>query len=135
MVAQVSKTCCAADFRIGIPQAGWESRSGVSNGSCFLATWRLCRLCVQNARLANLQTNRSGRFAPPLLSKSVAIFPLLHHRFSGTVEYMPNPTHHQVEAAWRLTVESWLVCQGLITLRPDKNPNVSTRFPKNWSHN
>lgn len=26
MVAQVSKTCCAADFRIGVPQAGWETR-------------------------------------------------------------------------------------------------------------
>jgi len=26
VVAQVSKTCCAADFRIGVPQAGWETR-------------------------------------------------------------------------------------------------------------
>jgi transposase len=39
-----------------------------------------------------------------------------------------------MEAAWRLTVESWLVCHGLITVLPNKNPKVSTNFPKNWSH-
>ena len=33
MVAQVFKTCCAADFRIGVPQAGWETRDTADLGS------------------------------------------------------------------------------------------------------
>jgi hypothetical protein len=34
---------------------------------------------------------------------------------------MPHPTHHQLAAAWRQTVQSWLVCQGLISVRLNKN--------------
>jgi hypothetical protein len=46
---------------------------------------------------------------------------------------MPKRTRHQTEAAWRLTVESWLICQGLISVRLNKNPNVSANFQQNWS--
>jgi hypothetical protein len=34
-----------------------------------------------------------------------------------------------------VTVESWLRCQGLIAVRQNQKPNVSTTFPKCWSHN
>ena len=63
------------------------------------------------------------------------IFRLLSQAFWRTIGYMPNRTHHQMEAAWRLTVELWLVCHGLISIRLNKNPKVSTNLPKNWSHN
>jgi transposase InsO family protein len=63
------------------------------------------------------------------------IFHLLLQIYWRTIGNMPNRTRHQTEAAWRLTVESWLVCQGLISIRLNKNPKVSTSFPKNWSHN
>ena len=38
MVAQVSKTCCAADFRIGVPQAGWETRDTLDLEVCATKT-------------------------------------------------------------------------------------------------
>jgi hypothetical protein len=38
MVAQVSKTCCAADFRIGVPQAGWETRDTADVDVCATKT-------------------------------------------------------------------------------------------------
>ena len=63
------------------------------------------------------------------------IFRLLHQEFLQTIRSMPNRTHHQLAAAWRLTVESWLVGQGLISIRLNKNKKVSTNFPQNWSHN
>ncbi len=66
---------------------------------------------------------------------ALSLLRLLRQRFRRTIAYMPNRTHHRLEAAGRLQVESWLVCQGLITIRPDKNPKVSTSFPRNWFHN
>ena len=63
------------------------------------------------------------------------IFRLLHQQFLQTIGAMPNRTHHQLAAAWRQTVQSWLVCQGLISIRLNKNKKVSTNFPQNWSHN
>ncbi|MGD1084048.1 MAG: hypothetical protein ABSA47_04755 [Verrucomicrobiota bacterium] len=63
------------------------------------------------------------------------MFRWLYQAFWKTIGYMPNRTHHQMEAAWRLTVESWLVCHGLISIRLNQHPKLSTNFPKNWSHN
>ena len=60
---------------------------------------------------------------------------LLLGQYSETIATMPNPTQRRCDAAWRRTVESWLVRQGLIQVRLNKKPNVSTNSKKNWSHN
>jgi len=41
----------------------------------------------------------------------------------------------QPATLWRVTVEAWLRRQGLIAIRQKENRNVSTAFPKIWSHN
>jgi hypothetical protein len=50
---------------------------------------------------------------------------------------MPNPTQQRCDATRRRTVESWLVSQGLITVRLNHKPEnpVSTNSKNNWSHN
>lgn len=61
------------------------------------------------------------------------IFGLLLHRFGAMIEKTANGPHPRPATLWRVTVESWLRCQGLIVIR--QNQNVSTTFPKIWSHN
>jgi len=86
------------------------------------------------AELRLCPTFLGGAAAPPCLGIEELCpaptnhFRLLHQMFWRTVGRMPNRTRHQVEAAWRRTVESWLVCQGLISIRLNKNPKVSTDF-------
>ena len=63
------------------------------------------------------------------------IFRLLLQNFGQIVESMAKRNHHSPATAWRVTVESWLRCQGLISIRQNQRPNVSTSFSKNWSHN
>ena len=62
---------------------------------------------------------------------------LILSQYSETIATMPNPTQRQCDAIWRHTVESWLVSQGLITVRLNHQPktNVSTNSKNNWSHN
>jgi hypothetical protein len=64
-------------------------------------------------------------------------FRLLLGEYWEIIATMPNPTQRQCDAAWRRTVESWLVRQALITVRLNHQPktNVSTNSKKNWSHN
>jgi transposase InsO family protein len=63
------------------------------------------------------------------------IFRLLLQKFGQTIGSMPQDDHHTHAAAWRLTVESWLRCQGLIVVRQNQNQKVSTTSPNTWSHN
>jgi transposase InsO family protein len=63
------------------------------------------------------------------------IFRLLYQEFWRRIENMVNRNHHTLAAAWRSTVETWLRCQGLITIRHRPNKKVSTTFPQFWSHN
>jgi transposase InsO family protein len=62
------------------------------------------------------------------------IFRLLLHNFGRRLGTMAKGNYHAIATAWRLTVESWLRCRGLTSVRqqPEK---VSTNFPENWSHN
>jgi transposase InsO family protein len=62
---------------------------------------------------------------------------LLRAEFLETIQSMANGNHHALPTIWRRTVESWLRRQGLITIghQPKPNQNVSTIFPKKWSHN
>jgi hypothetical protein len=87
--------------------------------------WRVtnCRFHDQHRRLRLSKRERNQIFLLPC------------RRFWRTIKHMPNANHHQVQAVWSLTVESWLVCQGLITVRPNKNQKVSTHFYQNWAHN
>lgn len=61
------------------------------------------------------------------------IFRLLLQQF-GAITGMLSPGDHRSPATlWRVTVESWLRRQGLISVR--QKQNVSTTSPKIWSHN
>ncbi len=61
------------------------------------------------------------------------IFRLLLQRFGAMIGKTANGHQPGPATLWRVTVESWLRCQGLIVVR--QNKNVSTTFPKIWSHN
>jgi len=61
------------------------------------------------------------------------IFRLLLQQFGAMIGKTVNGNHPSPATLWRVTVESWLRCQGLILVR--QNQNVSTTLPKIWSHN
>jgi transposase InsO family protein len=61
------------------------------------------------------------------------IFRLLLQRFGAMIGKTANGHQPSPATLWRVTVESWLRCQGLIVIR--QNQNVSTTFHKIWSHN
>lgn len=63
------------------------------------------------------------------------IFRLLLAQFGAMIEKPVNGDHHRPATLWRVTVESWLRCQGLITVRRNQKQNVSTTSCKIWSHN
>jgi hypothetical protein len=59
------------------------------------------------------------------------IFRLLLAQFGQMIGNTTNGTHPRPATAWRFTVESWLRCQGLIAVRQNQKPNVSTSFLEN----
>jgi len=63
------------------------------------------------------------------------IFRLLRQQFGAMIGKTTNGRHRQPATAWRVTVEVWLRCQGLIAVRHNQKPNVSTTFNKIWFHN
>ena len=63
------------------------------------------------------------------------IFRLLLCQFGAMIGETTNGRYPAPATAWRITVESWLRYQGLITVRQNQKPNVSTTFTKCWSHN
>ena len=63
------------------------------------------------------------------------IFRLLLQQFGAMIEKPVNGNHPSLATLWRVTAESWLRCQKLITVRQNQKPNVSTTLPKIWSHN
>lgn len=63
------------------------------------------------------------------------IFRLLLAQFARTIGNKPPRNHRDCAALWRHTVETWLRCQELISIRPNSEPTVSTNFQKIWSHN
>jgi hypothetical protein len=63
------------------------------------------------------------------------IFRLLLAQFGAMIGKTTNGRHLKSATAWRVTVESWLRCQGLIAVRQNQKPNVSTTFQKCRSHN
>jgi len=63
------------------------------------------------------------------------IFRLLLQEFGRMIGSVPKDDRRRLATLWRVTVESWLRRQGLISVRPNQNPKVSTNFPENWSHN
>jgi len=63
------------------------------------------------------------------------IFRLLLTQFGAIVGKTTNGRQLKPATAWRVTVETWLRCQGLITVHQNQKPNVSTTFQKIWSYN
>src|SRR5208283_5365043 len=64
-----------------------------------------------------------------------SIFRLLLRQFGAMIGKTANGRHPRPATLWRVTVEAWLRCQGLIAVRQNQKPSVSTTFPKIWSHN
>lgn len=63
------------------------------------------------------------------------IFRLLLHRFGVMSGKTTLDDHRTPATLWRVTVETWLRCQGLIAVRQNQKPNVSATSPKIWSQN
>jgi len=63
------------------------------------------------------------------------IFRLLLAEFGRMIGSMPKNDHRRAATMWRVTVESWLRRQGLISVRQNQKQKVSTNFLENWSHN
>jgi len=63
------------------------------------------------------------------------IFRLLLGQFGAMIGKTMKGRHLKPATVWRVTVEAWLRCQGLIAIRQNQKTNVSTTFPKIWSHN
>jgi hypothetical protein len=61
------------------------------------------------------------------------IFRLLLQDFGQIIGNMVNEPHHRTATLWRLTVETWLHRQGLISVRQNQNPKVSPAFAEIWS--
>jgi hypothetical protein len=61
------------------------------------------------------------------------IFWLRLQQFRAMTGKLVNGNHPRRATLWRVTVESWLRCQGLIAVC--QNQNVSPALPKIWSHN
>jgi hypothetical protein len=61
----------------------------------------------------------------------------LYYSLSGkpTVATVPPNFTARLATLWRLIIEVWLRRQGLISVRQNQNPKVSTNFLENWSHN
>src|ERR1017187_612910 len=61
------------------------------------------------------------------------IFQLMFQHFRQMIGITTHGHHPRPATLWRLTVESWLRCPGLILIR--QNQNVPATFLKIWSHN
>lgn len=61
------------------------------------------------------------------------IFRLLLQQFGAMIEKTVNGHQPSPATLWRVTVESWLRCQGLIVVH--HNRNVSTTLLELWTHN
>jgi transposase InsO family protein len=69
------------------------------------------------------------------LRQRQSIFRLLLRRFGVMSGKTANGRQPTPATLWRITVESWLRCQGLIAVRHNQKPNVSPSLLKLWSHN
>jgi hypothetical protein len=68
-------------------------------------------------------------------SRRQEIFRLLLGQFGAMIEKPANGDHLRPATLWRVIVESWFRCQGLINVRHNQTQNVSTTSCKIWSHN
>jgi len=64
------------------------------------------------------------------------ILRLLVDEYCRTLQSMAHIDQRRAAAAWRGIVETWLRCQGLLSVGPNQQPeqNVSPIFPKKGSH-
>jgi hypothetical protein len=60
-----------------------------------------------------------------------AIFRLLLRQFGAMIGETGNGHHPSPASVLRVTVESWLRCQGLIVVRQSQKEDVSTTFQTN----
>jgi len=96
------------------------------------------RRCIQGRTPCQRFHDPAHRLELPLKARKL-IFRLLSLRYWQTLGAMESGNHHRQAAVWRLTVQHWLRCQNWIAIttnnKPKSQTNVSTVFPKKWSHN
>lgn len=63
------------------------------------------------------------------------IFRLLLRQFGAMIGKTAKGHQPGPATMWRVTVEAWLRCQGLILIRQNQKQKVSTTLLKIWSHN
>ena len=63
------------------------------------------------------------------------IFRLLLQQVGQMIGAMAKGNHHLLATVWRVTMESWLRRQRLISVGQNQEQKVSTNSPENWSHN
>jgi hypothetical protein len=120
------RTACAV-FHDGTQHLRWTKRQG-----CIL-TLSLPSSGEIVARASPAALLEPCQDAPKRQRQT--IFRLLLRQFGAMIGNPTNGRHPRPATAWRVTVETWLRCQGLIAVRQNQKPNVSTTFTKCWSHN
>jgi hypothetical protein len=63
------------------------------------------------------------------------IFREVFDQYGQDIQGMPERTRHNLNAAWRLVVESWLRRKGWIAVRQNNQTNVSTHSDEFFPHN
>ncbi len=93
----------------------WNPKA-VASFACAVAHVRNCRprrsLCGHSATENYYHQTRS-RFGK---RKRHTVFEWIRSRSNATVQQMERADHRSLHAAWRQAAETWLRCQGLITL-------------------
>jgi hypothetical protein len=69
------------------------------------------------------------------LRQRQTIFRLLLQNFEQMIGSTAKGHHLRAATLWRLTVETWLRRQGLISVRQNQNQKVSPTFSEIWFHN
>lgn len=92
------------------------------------------RRCLQGRTACAVFHEDAQRLRWTLRQRKI-IFRLLLQEFGAMIEKTAHGHQPKPATLWRVTVESWLRRQGLISIRQNKNQNVSPAFPKIWSHN
>jgi|SRR5208283_3289205 len=93
-----------------------------------------CRRCLKGRTACAVFHDDAQRLRWTLRQRET-IFRLLLQDFGQMIGSMAKEHHYRAATLWRLTVETWLRRQGLITVRQNQNQKVSTTSLKIWSQN
>src|SRR5208282_4822929 len=84
--------------------------------------------------LSRSRTGVSGRNSEPLSRRRQrpTIFRLLFPHFERMMADTAKEHHPRAVTLWRLTVETWLRCQGRMSVRRNRKQKVAPTSPESW---